>query len=131
MGDNTNSANAMNEQLEMFEARLMKRFDDRLHQVLQRFNPPPNQPNGGGAQGAGQREAPVHPEHGPPPPPPPSNNPPPTGSESDSSDASYRPPVRRRPRTSRNPSRNHSRNHDTSSRRSRLEYSDEEAPIIL
>src|SRR4051812_15682752 len=105
MGDSTNSANAVTEQLEMFEARLMKRFDDRLQQVLQRFNPPPpplpNQPNGGGGQVVGQQEAPVPPKHGPPPPPPPSNDPPLTGSESNSGDASYRPPARRRPRTSR------------------------------
>ena len=71
MGDSTNSANAVTEQLEMFEARLMKRFDDRLQHVLQRFNPPPppppNQLNGGGGQVVGQQEAPVPPEHGPPP----------------------------------------------------------------
>src|SRR3954463_11390369 len=103
MGDSTDSANAMTgEQLELFEARLMKRFDDRLQQVLQQLNPlppppPTNQPNGGN-QVAGQPEAPAPTERAPPPPPP--NDPPVTGSESNSDDASYRPSIRRRPRTS-------------------------------
>src|SRR4051812_25183540 len=121
MGDNTNSTNAVTgEQLELFEARLMKQFDDRLQQVLQQLNPlppppPTNQPNGGN-QAAGQPEASALPEHVLPPPPP--NDPPVTGSESNSEDASYRPSIWRRPRTSRNPSRNHNRNPVVASRRS-------------